>query len=81
VLLTGALAQARSLVVVPSNVLLNWEEEFMKWIPRTQPGTQPFSSLVPERVAVFQKSNSASWRLLDKWAEVGGSVLIITHDM
>lgn len=38
----------RSLLIVPANVLGNWKEEFVKWLPHAAPNSQ---QLIVKRVS------------------------------
>jgi hypothetical protein len=70
-----ACVQARAVVVVPSNVLIKWDEEFHEWLPRDpNPNTR-------NPVFKFGGATQAYLKDLRRWMETPGSVLLTTHTM
>ncbi len=48
--------EGRALLVVPPNVLHNWEEEFLKWLPKS-PAEAALSALTREKVQVLGEAD------------------------
>ncbi|KAL0036516.1 hypothetical protein WJX77_010974 [Trebouxia sp. C0004] len=64
----------RSLLLVPSNVLHNWDEEFHHWLPQGKPETD--DELAPSKVIIYKKAVD-----VHTWMSKKATVLIISYDM
>ncbi|KAL0037316.1 hypothetical protein WJX79_001658 [Trebouxia sp. C0005] len=63
----------RSLLLVPSNVVHNWVEEFHHWLPQGRPETD--DELTPSKVIIYDKPVD-----VHTWMSKKATVLIISYD-
>eukprot|EP00775_Hariotina_reticulata_P004934 gene4934-5176_t len=70
----------RALLVVPTNVVRNWQDEFMKWLPGDKDADSQGSRLTKKKVLAAVKGNELH-EMAARWLAADGMVLVLSYDL